>query len=84
MVEGSIELRTRFRNNFGVAAFLDAGTVDSTTFPSFQERVLFGAGPSLRYFTPIGPIRFDLGFPLNPRHGVDSPYQIYLSIGQAF
>ena len=84
VVEGSIELRTRFRNNFGVAAFLDAGTVDSTTFPSFQERVLFGAGPSLRYFTPIGPIRFDLGFPLNPRHGVDSPYQIYLSIGQAF
>jgi translocation and assembly module TamA len=84
VVEGSVELRTRFRNNFGLAAFLDAGTVDSTTFPSFQERVLFGAGPSLRYFTPIGPIRFDLGFPLNPRHGVDSPYQIYLSIGQAF
>ena len=84
VVEGSIELRTRFANNVGVAAFLDAGTVDSTVFPSLQERVLFGAGPSLRYFTPIGPIRFDLGFPLNPRHGVDSPYQIYLSIGQAF
>jgi translocation and assembly module TamA len=84
VVEGSVELRTRFANNFGVAAFLDAGTVDTTVFPSFEERVLFGAGPSLRYFTPVGPIRFDIGFPLNPRKGVDSDYQLYFSTGQSF
>ena len=53
-------------------------------FPSFEETILFGAGPSFRYFTPIGPLRLDLGFPLNPRHGVDAPYQVYFSIGQAF
>ncbi len=84
VVEGSIELRTRFANNVGLAVFLDAGTVDTTVFPSFQERVLFGAGPSFRYFTPVGPIRFDIGFPLNPRKGVDSAYQLYFSIGQSF
>ena len=84
VIEGSIELRTRFANNFGAALFLDAGTVDTSTFPSFEERVLFGAGPSLRYFTPVGPIRFDIGFPLNPRKGVDSAYQLYFSIGQSF
>ena len=47
-------------------------------------RVLFGAGPGLRYFTPIGPVRVDLGFPLNPRQGVDDPFQLYFSLGQAF
>ena len=84
VVEGSVELRTRFENNFGLALFLDAGTVDTSVFPSFEERVLFGAGPSFRYFTPVGPIRFDIGFPLNPRKGVDSAYQLYFSIGQSF
>jgi translocation and assembly module TamA len=84
LLEGSVELRTRFAENFGIAAFLDAGTVETSVFPSFDETVLFGAGPSFRYFTPIGPLRFDLGFPLNPRNGVDAPYQVYFSIGQAF
>ena len=84
VVEGSVELRTRFANDFGFALFLDGGTVDTSVFPSFEERVLFGAGPSFRYFTPVGPIRFDVGFPLNPRKGVDSSYQLYFSIGQSF
>jgi translocation and assembly module TamA len=84
VVEGSIELRTRWRNNFGAALFLDGGTVDSSVFPSAQERVLFGAGPGLRYFTPIGPARVDLGFPLDRRKGVDAPWQLYFSLGQAF
>ena len=75
VVEGSVELRTRFANDFGFAVFLDAGTVDTTVFPSFEDRVLFGAGPSFRYFTPVGPLRLDIGFPLNPRGGVDDPYQ---------
>ena len=73
MVEGSIELRTRWRNNFGAALFVDAGTVDDSVFPSGEDRVLFGAGPGLRYFTPIGPARVDIGFPLNRRKGVDAP-----------
>ena len=84
VVEGSVELRTRFGNNFGLAAFLAEGTVDGSVFPSFEERLLFGAGPSFRYFTPIGPLRFDVGFPLNRRRRVDAPYQLYFSIGQAF
>lgn len=84
VIEGSVELRTRFANDFGLAAFLDAGTVETSVFPSFDETILFGAGPSFRYFTPIGPLRLDLGFPLNPRHGVDAPYQVYFSIGQSF
>ncbi len=84
VIEGSIELRTRFTDNLGAVLFLDAGTVDSRTLPTGGEPLLFGAGPGLRYYTPIGPVRVDLGFPLNPRSGVDDPFQLYFSLGQAF
>lgn len=84
VAEGSIELRLRLRNDLGAVLFLDGGTVFDSTLPTGGERVLFGAGPGLRYFTPIGPVRVDVGFPLNPRSGVDDVFQLYLSIGQAF
>jgi translocation and assembly module TamA len=84
LAEGSVELRTRLRNDLGFALFLDAGTVFDSPLPGGGERILFGAGPGFRYFTPIGPLRIDLGFPLNPRSGVDDPFQLYISIGQAF
>ena len=84
VVEGSVELRTRFGDNFGAVLFLDGGTVDTSVLPTGGTRVLFGAGPGLRYYTPIGPVRVDLGFPLNPRQGVDDPFQLYFSLGQAF
>lgn len=84
LAEGSVELRTRLQNNMGFALFLDAGTVFDSPLPNGDERMLLGAGPGFRYFTPIGPVRVDLGFPLNPRSGVDDAFQLYISIGQAF
>jgi len=41
------------------------------------------AGVGLRYFSPAGPIRLDLAFPVNGR-GADDFFQFYFSIGQAF
>ena len=43
-----------------------------------------GNGLGVRYATPIGPLRFDVAVPTDPRDGVDSNYQIYISVGQAF
>jgi translocation and assembly module TamA len=37
----------------------------------------------MRYFTAIGPIRVDIGVPLNPQRG-DPAYGLYVGIGQAF
>jgi translocation and assembly module TamA len=47
------------------------------------DRAFFGTGLGLRYFTPIGPVRLDIGVPLN-RRSADDAFQIYISLGQAF
>ena len=82
-ITGSIELRYRFLDNFGIVPFFDAGTVSSKAMPNFGSPILYAAGIGLRYYTSIGPIRADIAMPLNPRHG-DKPYAFYVSIGQAF
>ena len=45
--------------------------------------VAVGVGVGVRYDLGFGPIRFDIAAPLNRRTG-DPPFQIYISIGQAF
>jgi translocation and assembly module TamA len=84
LAEFSTEFRTRFSETIGAVAFLDGGTVYTATVPDFSEPLRLGAGVGLRYITAIGPIRFDIGVPLNRRDGVDDAYQFYISIGQAF
>lgn len=81
----SFEYRYRFNKEFGSVLFYDFGNVYASRIPQFNKKILQSAGVGLRYFTPVGPIRFDLAFPLNPRKHVDkSSYQFYLSIGQTF
>jgi translocation and assembly module TamA len=38
----------------------------------------------VRIFTPIGPARLDLAFPLNRRPEIDDKMIFYISLGQAF
>lgn len=83
LVEGSVELRYRFLDDYGIVPFFDAGTVTEDTFPSFDEKLQYAAGLGLRYYSPIGPIRADVAVPLNPRED-DDPVAFYISIGQAF
>ena len=80
----SAELRTRITDTIGLVPFLDAGSNYASALPDFKGRVALGAGIGLRYYTAIGPVRLDLATPLNPRGSVDSPIQIYVSLGQAF
>jgi len=43
----------------------------------------FGAGIGARYYSSFGPIRVDVGTPLNPRTG-DARIAVVVSLGQAF
>jgi len=82
---GSLELRFKVTESIGVVPFADGGTAFLNTVPDFsQQEMLYGAGLGFRYYTTIGPIRLDVAVPLNKREGVDSDYQIYVSIGQSF
>ncbi|WP_372623511.1 autotransporter assembly complex protein TamA [Falsiroseomonas sp.] len=82
LVEGSVELRQRVSGNFGMVAFLDAGSVGASETPDFSDLRL-GAGLGVRYATAIGPLRLDVGLPLNRQAG-DTGYGIYVGLGQAF
>lgn len=84
LIELGGELRYKITDTIGVVGFLDAGTVATESYPTFSEELRLGAGPGIRYFTPIGPLRVDVGFPLQPRDGVDDLFQLYISLGQAF
>jgi translocation and assembly module TamA len=82
-IEGSIELRYRFLNDYGIVPFLDAGSVSDRVFMAFNEPIQYSAGIGLRYYTSVGPIRADFAVPINPRSS-DDKFGFYVSIGQAF
>jgi translocation and assembly module TamA len=94
---GTAEYRQRIGTNFGTAVFVDAGNVSNNLNP-LNGALRFGGGAGLRYYTPIGPIRFDVAVPLNKRSSVttisangvtntvrgDDSFEIYIGLGQAF
>lgn len=84
LIEMSLELRMRITTSIGMVTFVDGGIANTSQYPDFEENPQFGAGLGLRYHTPIGPLRFDVGVPLDKRSGIDDNYQIYISLGQAF
>lgn len=81
LAEFSLETRIRF-GNFGVVPFVDAGNISTSFLPRFRD-LRIGAGMGLRYYSNFGPIRVDVGTPLNPQSG-DPKVAVYVSLGQAF
>jgi len=82
LTEFSIEARVKAFGNFGVVPFLDAGNIYTSPLPRFTG-LQYGAGLGVRYYSNFGPIRLDVGTPLNPQPG-DSRIAVYVSLGQAF
>ncbi|KAA5606008.1 outer membrane protein assembly factor [Roseospira marina] len=82
-LELGLEARIKITESIGIVPFLDAGTVTDSPMPDFDEGVQFAAGLGARYYTDFGPLRLDIGVPLNPRDA-DDFLQVYISLGQAF
>ncbi len=81
LTEFSLEARIR-KGDFGIVPFIDAGNISDSELPTLKGfRV--GAGVGLRYHSSFGPIRIDLGTPINPQPG-DSRITVFVSLGQAF
>ena len=85
LLEFAGEIRSTITDSIGIALFADSGAAFRSSFPDFEEPLHIGVGGGIRYFSPIGPIRFDVGVPLDRRStDADDPFQFYVSIGQAF
>jgi translocation and assembly module TamA len=81
LLEGSIELRWRFRDRWGAAAFIDGGTA----FDDWGDAtdLSYGVGVGVRYDLGFAPLRVDVAVPLDDDEASDS-YALYVSLGQAF
>ena len=79
----NVEYRYPIVGAFEGAIFVDGGNVwrDLDDFDASEIR--WGAGIGGRYLTPVGPIRLDIGFNLDPAPYEDS-YEIFLTLGYAF
>ncbi len=80
---GGTEMRYNVTRAFQLAAFLDIGNVYSEVREIALGDLRRSAGLGVRYRTPIGPVRLDLGFILDRRTG-EPRYKRHLTIGYAF
>lgn len=81
LAEFSLEARARI-GVFGIVPFIDGGNIYTRQYPDFSG-LRYGAGVGVRYHSNFGPIRIDVGTPINPRSG-DAPITVFVSLGQAF
>ena len=82
------EVRVPLWRDVGVVTFLDAGNVFRRVDDFDLGEIRGAAGFGLRYRSPIGPLRFDLGFKLDrrvlPNGSRERPTALFISLGQAF
>ncbi len=72
------------KKGLGFVAFYDGGNVfQHVGFSDFAANYTNTLGVGLRYATPIGPVRVDLGHNFNGLAGIKST-QIFITLGQAF
>ncbi len=91
LLEASTEIRVPITGKFRAVVFVDAGNAWAEPWHFGPDRIRVDVGPGLRYDTPIGPARLDVGYQLTPIDGlvVDGKpesrrWRVHLSIGQAF
>ena len=91
MLEGSSELRMPFWGKVGAVGFFDYGNSWIDAWHVDFTDLRYAVGTGLRYVTPIGPLRVDLGYQLNPIEDLlvngeeqKRRWRVHFSIGQAF
>lgn len=90
MMDGSTEIRKPLVGKLGVVGFFDFGNVSDRSV-KLPTKLVYAVGPGLRYLTPVGPARVDIGYQLNRIENLrvnGNPegrhWRVHFSIGQAF
>lgn len=76
LIVTSLEAEYLFRPNWSVAVFADTGNA----FDGTDIDLKVGAGFGIRWHSPIGPIRVDIGFPIDDPEADDS-WRLHFSLG---
>lgn len=85
MFNANLELRIPLYKSFGLVLFQDIGVLSQSGFLGLKEKWYPGSGLGFRYKTPIGSIRFDLGWKWKKRFPQDTQSLAwYLTLGEAF
>jgi outer membrane protein insertion porin family len=84
LLNSELRMPLPIKKGLGIVAFYDGGNVfASIGFHNFWGQYSNSVGGGLRYATPIGPIRIDIGHNLNPIPGIKAT-QVFITLGQAF
>jgi outer membrane protein assembly factor BamA len=91
MIAFTSELRAIVWGNLGGVLFIDGGNVWESDWSIDVNDLRYAVGAGLRYTTPVGPIRLDWGYQLNPIEDLlvdgqpqSRQWRVHFSIGQAF
>lgn len=91
MLDMSTEWRMTLRGSLGAALFVDAGNVWSAAEGLGAGRIRVDAGPGLRWMSPVGIVRADLGIQLTRIEGLKVGgrpetrfWRLHFSIGHPF
>jgi translocation and assembly module TamA len=77
VLEASVEYEHPVTKSWSVATFIDTG--NAFLGSDFETRT--GGGVGARWFTPIGPVRVDVAWPLDAAPGEDEGPRLHISLG---
>jgi outer membrane protein insertion porin family/translocation and assembly module TamA len=80
---GNVEVRVPLRGKLSGVVFVDGGLVELEPLHFELSSMRYSTGLGLRFETPVGPLRVDVGFLLN-RPADEDRMRVHLSVGQAF
>lgn len=85
MLNANIELRFPVWKKIGGVIFQDLGALSGTMFADFKTQdLLASTGFGVRIFTPLGPLRFDIGWRWRKQLKIERSFAWFLTFGQAF
>lgn len=83
LLAGSSQLQYLVSDALSVHTFLDSGSVFLRDDGFYVSDLRWSTGVGMRYLSPIGPIGFDVGHPLDEKQGEPS-LRVHFSVGSNF
>lgn len=82
-LEAGVEVRTRMVSELYTSLFYDAGFISPRSF-SLEGDIGYAVGAGLRYYLPVGPLRFDVAYNPGPTYGSSSRWHFHFAVGLSY